>query len=253
MVVVRVYASDDSFLSLEEVSIPGGQIQVVLAFARDYDAHGSRTNGNIITYFNKQQINPTLIKELKDKAATPMKFLLSIGSRKSQFPFYVTRDAVEIWKRNAIDSLTRLIQQYHFDGIDVYYENINASTAFTDAIGPVIEELRNNGVITMASITPSFSVNSQYIELYKKHSNYINNVVYQSHLERNVIPTVAAFEALFQTLIQSYPKAKLLAGHNILPADWTTVSRVIFLLALPFQSFSNGISNWTVITDDPDA
>lgn len=256
MFIYRVYASDASFLSLKDVCIPDGQIQVVLAFARDYDTWGKSTNGDFKAYFDTENVYKKMIHDFKAEAKTPVKFFLSIGGRRDKYSFSVDAASVESWKKRAVNSLRDIIQKYELDGIDVYYEYITASgSVFMDAVGSVIEELTNKGVINVASIAPSSTDNinrgqEKYIELYKKYSGYFTNVVYQCHNEPFLIETAETLKGYLENLPNAYPEPNLLAGHSILPQDWFKVSNAIFYLTIQSidDNLLSGTSLWTVNT-----
>ncbi|XP_028792035.1 chitinase 2-like [Neltuma alba] len=147
MVVVnlpfRLYASTYSeFESLVGVykSVP---CHIALAFARDYDSRGNPTPGEFHPYFNITDITPDDILKFK-QTKEHAKFFLSIGGRSEKYPFNLPTGE---WVPRAVDSLKEIIRSYHFDGVDVYYQHIDASldpNQFVEAWQKTIKRLQDD-------------------------------------------------------------------------------------------------------------
>ncbi|KAI9102980.1 hypothetical protein K1719_023419 [Acacia pycnantha] len=179
----RVYPSTpESVESLKHVVLKN-EVHIVLAFARDYDAPGSQ-NGIFVPYFNPN-FTPKWIREFKNNSKSTVKFFLSIGGRDKKYPFYIPPNSRDAWVKNAIDSLKHIVNNYGFDGIDVYYEHVTSGNEndFVKAIGEVISELKlsNENVITRASLAISYPHKSLYEALYKENPALYDHVVYQIH------------------------------------------------------------------------
>ncbi|KAJ6888984.1 hypothetical protein NC652_029930 [Populus alba x Populus x berolinensis] len=116
---------------------PNVDFHFILSFAIDYDTSSSPSPTN-----EKQHSN--------------VKVALSLGGDSvANDHAYFNPSSVDSWVSNAVSSLTRIIQQYNLDGIDIDYEHFQADPdTFTECIGQLITALKRNGVISFASIAP---------------------------------------------------------------------------------------------------
>lgn len=271
--IYRVYASNkNSFQSLRNVSFNNNaEIQVCLAFARDYDEKNQTTMGKFRPYFDQKLVtrDEDFISEFKNTSGTPVKFFLSIGGRSKRFPFRIKNwddsKTKTTWINNAVESLREIIKDYKIDGLDIYYNHIE-SPAFAEVIGAVVDELKKlkpeDGGITEFSISPSASHNERHYQaLYQKCAKdditTSTTVAYQSQYENGPLYTVDELKNLFEKLVKSsgYPEKQLLPGHTILPSDWSNVPLTLFQAAIP--TFLDtlklpGFSMWTVFDHDPE-
>ncbi|KAK4267180.1 hypothetical protein QN277_023996 [Acacia crassicarpa] len=247
----RVYPSNRE--SVESIKDVEGmkEVQIVLAFARDYDATGS-TNGKFVPYFNPN-FTPEWIREIKKISKSTVKFFLSIGGRNKKYPFYIPSDR-DSWVKNAIDSLKDIVNNYGFDGIDVYYEHVTPGneTDFVKAIGEVISVLKlsNENVIARASLAISFPLMSLYEALYEENPALFHDRVFQIYT-CTASPTVDELVRVSDRLRPTDPNSKIFLGYSVLPSDWKNVPRPIFfdwLLEMGIHS----ISEWTVTDHDPE-
>eukprot|EP01018_Ginkgo_biloba_P020755 Gb_07286 [translate_table: standard] len=102
----------------------------------------------------------------------------SVGNAKAQFQ----PSSVSSWVNNAVSSLTEIIQNYHLDGLDIDYEHFQSQPdVFADCIGQLITTLKQNNVISVASIAPfdDDQVQSHYQALWNKYGNLIDYVNFQ--------------------------------------------------------------------------
>lgn len=134
----------------------------------------------------------------------------SVGSGKA----YFNPSSIDSWVSNAVSSLTQIIQQYNLDGIDIDYEHFSADPdTFAECIGQLLTTLKNNGVITFASIAPfdDEQVQSHYIALWKKYGNVIDYVNFQFYAYDSST-TVSQFLSYYDTQSANYEGGKILAS-----------------------------------------
>jgi len=235
--IFRQYTFDDSF---EQVFISSKflkEYQIALTFATDYDQNNIPTNGNFRVNWDTTKVTPEAITNFKKQhPEVNIKVYISIGNRGTTFPFSPQNN--KSWILNATKSLTNIIKNnkdynLQVDGIDVLYENIEASPVdFVECIGQLIKNLRGNGVIKEASISPSFALNSEfYFLLYRTCSNQIDWVDYQ--FQNEVVPVFAPnklVELYDELVLEFYPRKKLFAGYSAENEDWATLSPIVFFL-----------------------
>lgn len=270
----RIYTHDDLFARLY-IPTPGigpirplNEIQVSLAFARDYDENDHHTNGLFTPYWDERTVTPQLISEFKKnytKRHVKAKVFASIGDRDPRYPFQIKDGDTDAWVSNAAESLTAIVKKYHLDGIDVYYEHITAKEdEFVYAIGELIAKLKKERAITVASIAPSAALNDNfYVPLYKKFGKSIDTVVYQCHKEVEPVLEPRTLVERFQTeATEKYSRDKLLAGYSAIYKDWDTLLPIVYFLGgleilmplnlHPLKVYSAvGTSIWFVAPESP--
>lgn len=252
----RVYASTAKSVEYLPNATLMNEAHIVLAFARDYDAAGKHQMGKFVPYFDSS-FDAEKIQAIRDSAkGTTVKFFVSIGGRNKKYPFQIPSGRRAEWVRNAVESLKDIVNNYGFDGIDVYYEHVETRNEFAKVIREVIWKLKtgNEKVISSASLTVSAPLNSLYNDLYKAGSADFDHVVYQSHSVTSPISTFDELVKVFDRLT-NYPKTKIFAGHSdVLPSDWEKVPLPIFLGAAPklLEKEIDSISKWIVTTNDHD-
>ena len=83
---------------------------------------------------------------------------------------YFNPSSIDSSVSNVVSSLTQINRQYNSDGIDIDYEHFNADPdTFAECIRQLLATLKNNGVISFASIAPfdDDQVHSRYLALWK--------------------------------------------------------------------------------------
>uniref|UniRef100_A0A0C9S733 TSA: Wollemia nobilis Ref_Wollemi_Transcript_9824_1165 transcribed RNA sequence n=1 Tax=Wollemia nobilis TaxID=56998 RepID=A0A0C9S733_9CONI len=163
---------------------PNVQMHYILAFAIDYTSSSSPspTNGQFNIFWDSDNLSPSAVQAIKAQNSN-VKVALSlggdsVGNAKAQF----APSSVASWVSNAVSSLTNIIQQYDLDGIDIDYEHFQADTdTFTECIGQLITTLKQNNVISFASIAPfdDDDVQSHYSALWNKYASVIDYVNFQ--------------------------------------------------------------------------
>ena len=194
---------------------PGVDFHFILSFAIDYTrSNPTPTNGDFNIFWDTENLTPTDVTAIKQSNSN-VKVALSIGgdsvgNEKVQF----NPTSVDSWVSNAVSSLTTIIKQYNLDGIDIDYEHFVADPdTFTECIGQLLTTLKNNGVISFASIAPfdDDQVQSHYLALWKKYGNVIDYVNFQFYAYASST-TVSQFLNYFETQRANYEGGKVLAS-----------------------------------------
>ncbi|CAL1403243.1 unnamed protein product [Linum trigynum] len=163
---------------------PQVDFHFLLAFAIDYDTSGSPspTNGQFNVFWDTDNLGASQISSIKSQNPK-IKVALSLGGDSvSNGNCYFTPSSVDSWVSNAVTSLTAVIRKYNLDGIDIDYEHFKSDPdTFAECIGRLIITLKNNGVISFASIAPfdDPEVQRHYQALWNKYGNVIDYVNFQ--------------------------------------------------------------------------
>ncbi|KAG1368701.1 Chitinase 2 [Cocos nucifera] len=202
--------------------IPGADFHFILSFAIDYTTPSSNsptpTNGHFNIFWDTVNLSPSQVAAIKQRHGN-VKVALSLGGATvGGNPKYFQPSSIDSWVDNAVDSLTRIIKQYHLDGIDIDYEQFHAdSDIFTECIGQLLRRLKNNGVISFASIAPfaDAQVQSHYLALWRKYGHLIDYVNFQFYAYGANI-TVSQFLRYFAEQSSNYNggKGKVLASFT---------------------------------------
>ncbi|XP_057821531.1 chitinase 2-like [Cryptomeria japonica] len=128
---------------------------------------------------------------------------------------FIQGPSVSSWVSNAVSSLTDIIQQYHLDGIDIDYEHFDYSdpNTFSECIGQLITQLKQNNVISFASIAPDDDgpIQSHYTALWKNYGNSIDYVNFQFYAYDSST-SVSQFMNYFNAQESRYSGGKVLAS-----------------------------------------
>ncbi|GLJ06103.1 hypothetical protein SUGI_0031870 [Cryptomeria japonica] len=118
-------------------------------------------------------------------------------------------------RKRKFSSLTDIIQQYHLDGIDIDYEHFDYSdpNTFSECIGQLITQLKQNNVISFASIAPDDDgpIQSHYTALWKNYGNSIDYVNFQFYAYDSST-SVSQFMNYFNAQESRYSGGKVLAS-----------------------------------------
>nr|DAD25992.1 TPA_asm: hypothetical protein HUJ06_027460 [Nelumbo nucifera] len=152
---------------------PNVDFHFILSFAIDYTTSSpSPTNGNFNIFWDSENLSPSQVASIKSSHPN-VKVALSLGEDSVGGEYaYFQPSSVDSWVQNSVSSLTKIIKEYHLDGIDVDYEHFKSDPAtFTECIGQLITILKGNGVISFASIAPFDNdlVQSHYLALWKRY------------------------------------------------------------------------------------
>nr|KJB20121.1 hypothetical protein B456_003G134100 [Gossypium raimondii] len=202
------------------------EFHFILSFAIDYDSTSgspSPTNGKFNVFWDSDNLSPSQVSSIKSTHSN-VKVALSLGGDSVGDSYaYFDPSSVDSWVSNAVSSLTDIIQEYHLDGIDIDYEHFNAnhgwpiSTAnpdtFAECIGKLVKTLKNNGVISFASIAPfdDDDVQSHYKALWQSYGDLIDYVNFQFYAYDQGT-TVSQFINYFNTQSSNYNGGKVLAS-----------------------------------------
>ncbi|OIW15755.1 hypothetical protein TanjilG_04290 [Lupinus angustifolius] len=234
--IFRQYTFDDSFEQVFVSSKFLKEYQIALTLAIDYDEDGVPTNGVFRPTWDLTKVTPLAITQFKkDHPDVNVKVFISIGNNGTQYPFCPIEK--KSWIDNATKSLTNIIKDKEYDlqvdGIDIFYQHIETDPSdFVECISQVIKNLKENGVIKVASISPSFAVNKEYyFSLYKSCSSLIDWVDYQFQNEVTSVFDPNTLVDIYNKLgTDFYPKKKLFAGYSAENEDWATLSPIVFFL-----------------------
>ncbi|XP_068667927.1 chitinase 2-like [Aristolochia californica] len=195
---------------------PGVDFHFILSFAIDYSTSGSAspTNGNFNIFWDSDNLSPSQVHSIKSSHRN-VKVALSLGGDSVSDGYaYFDPSSVNSWVQNAVSSLTRIIQNYGLDGIDIDYEHFKADpNTFAECIGQLVTTLKKNGVISFASIAPfdDDDVQSHYMALWRKYSHVIDYVNFQFYAYDKGT-TVSQFLSYFNTQSSNYEGGKVLAS-----------------------------------------
>lgn len=210
-------AESDS-IKFSDVPInPEVEFHFILAFATDYKTDGSKaspTNGNFYVFWETKNLGPAEVSQIKQKHPN-VKIAISLGgdtvTRNKEV--YFAAESVRSWLQNAVSSLTKMIQDYHIDGIDIDYEHFSTSPEiFAECIGQLVTQLKNSGTISFASIAPfeDDQVQSHYLALWSKYGDIIDYVNFQFYAYSKL--SVSQFVNYFNKQVSNYGGGQVLAS-----------------------------------------
>ncbi|KAD4386081.1 hypothetical protein R6Q59_009629 [Mikania micrantha] len=202
-------------VTFDEVPIKDGiDFHFILSFAIDADASGTPQNGNFKPYWS-----PTLtadaVAAVKSKH-TNVKALASLSgwSLGSTTLRWYTPENNQIWIANAFKSLKSIIETYHLDGIDVDYENFpKHNESFSYCIGELITYLKNQSVISVATISPYRLTTIPYIQLFDAYGDVIDYVNHQFYTDK--VRTTEAYLEDFRLRTTEFAGEKVLPSYEI--------------------------------------
>ncbi|GLJ06144.1 hypothetical protein SUGI_0032390 [Cryptomeria japonica] len=198
--------------------IPGTHVDFILSFAIDYTPSGSSpTNGIFNIFWDTGNLSPSAVQAIKSKNKN-VRVALSLGGDsvgKTHVQF--NPSSVSTWVKNAVSSLTKIIKQYHLDGIDIDYEHFDVSdpSTFASCIGQLITQLKQKKVISFASIAPfdDPKVQSHYSALWNKYGKSIDYVNFQFYAYDSST-TVPQFINYFNAQEKRYSVGKVLPSFT---------------------------------------
>ncbi|KAG0461708.1 hypothetical protein HPP92_021687 [Vanilla planifolia] len=198
---------------------PGVEFHFILAFAIDYTSDGrSPTDGKFSVFWDADNLTPSNVAAFKQSHSN-VKVALSLGGDTvGNGPAYFDPSAssIDTWVNNAAESLTGIIRQYGFDGIDVDYEHFRADPdTFAECVGRLLTRLKDNGVISFASIAPydDDEVQSHYLALWRKYGEAIDYVNFQFYAY-DAGTTVAQFLEYYEKQCSNYDGGKVMVSFS---------------------------------------
>ncbi|GAA0169479.1 hypothetical protein LIER_23957 [Lithospermum erythrorhizon] len=189
------------------------EFHFILSFAIDYTTSSpSPTNGKFNVFWDTDNLTPSQVSSIKNQNNN-VKVALSLGGDSvGNGNAYFNPSSIDSWVSNAVDSLTNIIKQYNLDGIDIDYEHFKSDPqTFAQCIGKLITTLKNNGVISFASIAPfdDDQVQSNYMALWKQYGHVIDYVNFQFYAYDKGT-SVSQFIKYFDTQSSNYEGGKIL-------------------------------------------
>lgn len=194
----------------------GVEFHYILSFAIDYTTESSSpspTNGKFNVFWDTDNLSPGQVAAIKSKHSN-VRVALSLGgdSVGDGEPANFNPSSPESWISNAVSSLTKIIQDYNLDGIDIDYEHFKADpSTFAHCIGELISTLKKNGVVSFASIAPfdDDEVQSHYMALWRSYGHLIDYVNFQFYAYDEGT-TVEQFLRYFEEQSSNYGGGKVL-------------------------------------------
>lgn len=199
---------------------PRARFDFILAFVIDYTTATeppSPTNGRFNVFWQDTVLTPAAVAEVKRRNPN-VRVAVSLGGAtvNGRPVFFNVTSGVDSWVRNAVDSLTGIIQRYGLDGIDIDYEQFQVDPAtFAECAGRLVAALKSSGVIRFASIAPygNADVQRYYRTLWAAHGAAIDYVNFQFYAY-GASTTAAQYVSLFDEQIANYPGANILASFT---------------------------------------
>ncbi|PIA52898.1 hypothetical protein AQUCO_01000636v1 [Aquilegia coerulea] len=197
---------------------PSVDFHFILSFAIDYttSSSASPTNGNFNIFWDTDNLSPSQVSSIKSKHPN-VKVALSLGGDSvGDGSAYFNPSSIDSWVQNAVSSLTKIINEYHLDGIDIDYEHFSTDpNTFAECIGQLLKTLKGNGVISFASIAPfdDDQVQSHYRALWNEYGDLIDYVNFQFYAYDKGT-SVSQFMSYFETQSSNYKGGKVLASFS---------------------------------------
>lgn len=141
-------------------------------------------------------------------------FVLMTAHLTKIYYYRYTPANLDLWVSNAFTSLKKIITTYHLDGIDIDYENFSKhNESFAYCIGELITYLKNQSVISVASIAPFYSTVLPYIELYNHYGDVIDYVNHQFYTDK--LKTPQGYLQAFELRVAQFSKDKVLPSYEV--------------------------------------
>ncbi|KAM0044783.1 putative chitinase [Helianthus debilis subsp. tardiflorus] len=197
---------------------PNIQFHFILSFAIDFTSGPSPkpTNGKFNVFWDAENLSPSQVLSIKRQHPN-VKVALSIGGDSvNDKAVNFTAFSIDSWVSNAVSSLTSVIKQYHLDGIDIDYEHFHATpNIFAECIGRLVKSLKQNRVISFASIAPydDGDVQRHYMALWRSYARVFDYVNFQFYAyDRGT--TVGQFLSHFNAQLSNYQGGKVLVSFS---------------------------------------
>ncbi|XP_020255118.1 chitinase 2-like [Asparagus officinalis] len=195
---------------------PNVDFHFILSFAIDYTTtpNPTPTNGDFNVFWDSTNLTPSSVIAIKQNYSN-VKVALSLGGNSVRdSDAYFNASSIDSWVSNAVSSLTKIIEEYNLDGIDIDYEHFSGdSDTFAECIGQLLTTLKKNSVISFASIAPfaSDEVQNHYLALWKNYADVIDYVNFQFYAYDSST-TVSQFLGYYETQSANYKGGKVLVS-----------------------------------------
>ncbi|KAL5982656.1 hypothetical protein ACLOJK_016731 [Asimina triloba] len=201
--------------TFDKVPIEDGiDFYFILGFAIDADPSGQPQNGIFSPYW-ANTLTPESVAAIKARHPN-VKALASLSGWSvggHVLHWYDPKDP-ELWISNAAESISSLAIKYHLDGIDIDYENFpKRNSTFAFCIGELITRLKNQNVITVATIAPYYKTVGPYIELYNRFEDVIDYVNHQFYTDK--VRSPQGYLEDFELRAGQFRAQKLLPSYEV--------------------------------------
>ncbi|PIA47687.1 hypothetical protein AQUCO_01400353v1 [Aquilegia coerulea] len=203
-------------VTFDPVPIEDGiDFNFILSFAIDADESGTYQNGKFSPYW-AETLTPDSVAAIKEEHPN-VKVLASLcgwSLGDKVLAWYNPKDPQK-WISNAFSSIKEITNTYHLDGIDIDYENFpkRGNNTFAFCIGELLTLLKNQSVITVATIAPYHLTTQPYIDLFSAYSSVIDYVNYQFYTDK--VRTPKAYLEAFKLRAGQFNAEKLLPSYEI--------------------------------------
>ncbi|OMO57126.1 2S globulin [Corchorus capsularis] len=202
-------------VKFDSVPIEDGiDFHFILSFAIDSDPSGNAQNGKFSPYW-ADTLTPESVANIKNQHPN-VKAMASLSgwSIGNKVLRWYNPQNTQLWISNAFSSLKSLIEEYHLDGIDIDYENFpQRNSSFAYCIGELITLLKNQSVISVATIAPFHTTTVPYIELFDNYGDVIDFVNYQFYTDKVRQPK--GYLRAFELRADQFDKDKLLPSYEV--------------------------------------
>lgn len=217
-------------VSFESVPVNSNvEFHFILAFAIDYTSNGSSSTNGEFAVFWQPNLTPEAVAAIKAKHEN-VRVMVSLGGDTANGkPCQFNPVSISSWVSNAVTSLTALVEEYHLDGIDIDYEHFDYSEphVFASCIGQLITTLKQNQVISIASIAPYDDVHRFYSALWRSnHSQLIDYVNFQFYTY-DASTSVSQYLKYYKRATRKYSGGKVLASFSTDPPTGVSASTVL--------------------------
>lgn len=186
----------------------------ILSFAIDADPSANPQNGKFSPYWEPSLTADSVVAIKAEHPNVKALASLSGWSLDNIVLRWRNPPNPNLWISNAFSSLQALATEYHLDGIDIDYENFpEGSSSFAFCIGELITLLKNQSVISVATIAPFYSTVSPYLELFKRYGEVIDFVNYQFYTDR--VTSAAAYLKRFEIRTEQFGGGKVLPSYEV--------------------------------------
>ncbi|XP_019160937.1 PREDICTED: chitinase 2-like [Ipomoea nil] len=202
-------------VTFDQVPIEQGiDFHFVLSFAIDADPSANPANGTFSPYW-ASTLTPDSVAAIKAEYPN-VKALASLSGwslHEKKLNWYKPADP-QLWITNAFTSLQEIINTYHLDGIDIDYERFpRHNESFAYCIGELIALLKNQSVISVATIAPYYSTVIPYIQLYENYGDLIDYVNHQFYTDK--VRTPEGYLEAFKLRTAQFGKEKVLPSYEV--------------------------------------
>lgn len=214
-----ICASGNTSLQFTDVPLDPNVLYIFpLSFAIDADVNGNQQNGVFSPYWASSlspdaassfvQANGNVQLAVSLAGATQF-----VNGQNLQVNWYDPADT-NAWINNAVMSITSLAQQYSLTGVDIDYENFpNGAATFTQCIGGLITQLKNNNPNFVVSIAPFGNTLSIYADLYANFGSAIDHINYQFYADG--LMTQSDYVNRYNTVVPSFDTSKMLMSVEV--------------------------------------